>query len=77
MSARSKQLVHYCDHAYLIPCATDEKEPRSTDIVTLVTCPHCREVLSAREQFRRTVEQLVPSSHLRSRLAPQEWGWES
>ncbi len=74
---RSKLLVHYCDHAYLIPCATNEKEPRSTDIVTLVTCPHCREVLSARELFRRTVEQLVPSQQMRTHAVQQEWSWES
>ncbi len=53
-------LVHYQDSTAPILCGTSERDADSTELSSFVTCPVCRSVLHARQEFRRTVDRLIP-----------------
>ena len=59
-SETESRVIHYQDTSVPILCGASERDAGSTDLCSVVTCPVCRNVLHARQEFRRTVDRLIP-----------------
>lgn len=59
-STTDSHVIHYQDPTVPILCGASDRDAGATDLLTVVTCPVCRNVLHARQEFRRAVDRLIP-----------------
>ena len=68
----AERSIHFYDRLTETLCGTTEPSPKWVTAMGAVTCYDCRSMLAARDEFRRAVEQLIPTAR-----APWELGPES
>jgi len=71
MKVPSEPTLHFYDRLTETLCGTTEPSPRCVTTMGAVTCYDCRSMLSARDEFRRAVEQLIPTARAPWETAPR------
>ena len=68
----AERSIHFHDRLTKTLCGTTEPDPSFVTDVGAVTCYDCRSMLGARDEFRREVEQLIPTARAPWELQPGE-----
>jgi hypothetical protein len=68
----AERSIHFYDRLTETLCGSTESSPRFVTDMGAVTCYDCRSMLVARDEFRRAVEQLIPTARAPWELQPGE-----